>query len=85
MAMATMTHAVAGHTAANAHDGTSFVTRMIADFTAAWRRKRLRETLARMSDTELLDIGIAEEELQRVHAGEAFTPKAWAARDARRA
>ena len=81
--MTTMTHTVAGHASLHAQEEASFLARLTADVATAWRRKRLRDKLARMSDAELMDIGIAEEELHLVHAGATFTPKAWSARGAR--
>ena len=47
------------------------------------QRAGFRARLAAMSDRELLDIGIAEDELHRVHALESFTPRAWARRGVR--
>ncbi len=39
--------------------------------------KRLRETLANLRDATLLDIGIAEDEIERVRSKENFTPRSW--------
>jgi uncharacterized protein YjiS (DUF1127 family) len=39
--------------------------------------RRLTETLAALSDSSLLDIGIAEDEIYRVRNCEQFTPRAW--------
>ena len=38
---------------------------------------RLRNTLADLSDAQLLDIGVAEDEITRVRSFERFTPRAW--------
>jgi uncharacterized protein YjiS (DUF1127 family) len=38
---------------------------------------RLRAELAELDDHMLRDLGIAEDELARVHARDRFTPRAW--------
>jgi uncharacterized protein YjiS (DUF1127 family) len=54
---------------------------LAGEFIARRRRaaedRRLRPRLAELSDTLLLDIGIAEDEIYRIRAYERFTPRAW--------
>ena len=39
--------------------------------------RRMREQLATMDDSLLLDIGIERDEIMRVRNGERFTPRRW--------
>lgn len=41
--------------------------------------RRMREQLAAMDDSLLIDIGIERDEIQRVRLGERFTPRRWQA------
>jgi uncharacterized protein YjiS (DUF1127 family) len=58
--------------------------RALNGFSALWakyqqyrKERRLRDTLADLSDAELLDIGIADHEIARVRSFDRFTPQAW--------
>lgn len=80
MATTTLTGAAGPHaTVMDSSGALSTVGRLVQEFTVSWRRARLREQLARMTARELMDIGIAEEELERIYALEVFTPRRWAA------
>jgi len=79
--MATITHTL--HDLESSRETTSVFGSFFQRLSVSWRRAGLRERLAFMDDKVLLDIGIAEDELDRVHRREAFTPRAWAARGAR--
>lgn len=47
---------------------------------ASAEERRVRQHLATLPDNLLRDIGIAEDEIHRIRAGERFTPRAWAER-----
>lgn len=47
------------------------------DFRFYRKDRRMRSTLADLSDSQLLDIGIGEHEISRVRSFDRFTPQAW--------
>lgn len=46
--------------------------------------RRLRVELANMDDSLLRDIGVADDEIYLIRAGQVFTPRAWANQPAAR-
>lgn len=54
------------------------ISSALARFRAYWADRRMRDALADLSDAQLLDIGIAEDEISRIRAFEVFTPRSWA-------
>lgn len=62
---------------------------LVGRFVAGWRKRadarRVRDALSDLDDAMLLDIGVAEDEISRVRAGECFTPRAWNRETARKA
>jgi len=49
----------------------------VAQVQRGMAERKLRHELAAMSDSMLLDIGIAPDEIIRIRAGERFTPRGW--------
>jgi uncharacterized protein YjiS (DUF1127 family) len=81
--MSTLTETFLGHAPGEARSASSWFERVAAQVGRSWRRARLRERLSHMSANELLDIGIAEDELDRIYRRDVFTPRAWAAQGVR--
>lgn len=53
------------------------VAQAFAALQRAQSERRMREQLAGMDDSLLIDIGIERDEIIRVRAGERFTPRRW--------
>jgi uncharacterized protein YjiS (DUF1127 family) len=53
---------------------------MVASARKAAGERHLRSELAAMDDNLLRDIGVADEEIHLIRAGQVFTPRAWAAK-----
>ena len=53
------------------------VKRLVTSIRQANAERRLRYDLAQLDDVILRDIGIARDEIDRIHAGEDFTPRSW--------
>jgi uncharacterized protein YjiS (DUF1127 family) len=51
---------------------------MITSARQAAADRHLRAELAEMDDSLLKDIGVAEDEIYLIRAGQVFTPRAWA-------
>lgn len=81
--MSTITQSFVGPVEIDVGASSSVLGRYVASVGRSWRRARLRERLALMSAEQLLDIAIAEDELDRVWRREVFTPRAWAAQGVR--
>ena len=60
------------------------VSTMIANVRKAAADRRLRNDLANMDDALLKDIGVADDEIYLIRAGQVFTPRAWAAKSGTR-
>jgi uncharacterized protein YjiS (DUF1127 family) len=57
---------------------------MVASARKAANERHLRAELADMDDSLLRDIGVAEDEIYLIRAGQVFTPRAWANKPAAR-
>jgi hypothetical protein len=55
---------------------------MVASARKAADEHHLRSELAAMDDNLLRDIGVADEEIHMIRAGQVFTPRAWVAKSA---
>ena len=53
------------------------ISTAIANHRAHREDRRMRELLAELPDSQLLDIGIAHDEIVRIRAREYFKPRAW--------
>jgi uncharacterized protein YjiS (DUF1127 family) len=51
---------------------------VVANARKASAERHLRAELADMDDSLLKDIGVAEDEIYLIRAGQVFTPRAWA-------
>jgi uncharacterized protein YjiS (DUF1127 family) len=56
---------------------------MVANARKAATERNLRKELADMDDALLRDIGVADDEIYLIRAGQVFTPRAWAAKPTR--
>jgi uncharacterized protein YjiS (DUF1127 family) len=56
---------------------------MVANARQAATERNLRKELAEMDDALLRDIGVAEDEIYLIRAGQVFTPRAWATKPTR--
>ncbi len=72
---------ITGHS----HDTPTLVQRAVEwisalrnDLRAYRADRRMRDTLAELSDAQLLDIGIADDEIARIRSFDRFTPRSWA-------
>ena len=57
----------------------SVFSSLLDSFRQARADRALRADLAALDDAILRDIGVADDELARIHAQEDFTPRSWSA------
>lgn len=55
----------------------ALLARAFQSWRRAAKRRQLRDELSGMSDSMLLDIGVADDEIYRVRRGDNFIPRAW--------
>jgi uncharacterized protein YjiS (DUF1127 family) len=58
---------------------------MVASARKASAERHLRAELAAMDESLLRDIGVAEDEIYQIRAGQVFTPRAWTIKSGARA